>query len=256
MTMMDGSMQEQPAAVPAWVIQAGERRARWAWAQALVWTDRMLRALEQGVKGGVWFSLIDKVWSVSNLRAAWARVARNNGAAGVDHVTVEMFEQRLEANLATLSDQLRTGNYRSQAVRRHSIPKTGGTERPLGIPTVRDRVVQGALRQVLEPIFERDFAQHSYGFRPGRGCKDALRRVDQLLKAGYTHVVDADLKSYFDTIPHDKLMAVVEKKVADGRVLKLIESFLAADVMEGLSRWTPESGSPQGAVVSPLLSNI
>jgi len=112
------------------------------------------------------------------------------------------------------------------------------------------------LRQVLEPIFERDFAQHSYGFRPGRGCKDALRRVDQLLKAGYTHVVDADLKSYFDTIPHDKLMAVVEKKVADGRVLKLIESFLAADVMEGLSRWTPESGSPQGAVVSPLLSNI
>jgi RNA-directed DNA polymerase len=256
MTVTDGSMQQQPAAVPARAIQAGERRARWAWAEAMVWTDRMLRALEEGVKGGVWFSLMDKVGSISNLRSAWAKVARNDGAAGIDHVTVAMFEQHLEANLETLAEQLRTGTYRPQAVQRRIIPKAGGGQRPLGIPTVRDRVVQGALRQVLEPIFERDFARHSYGFRPGKGCKDALRRVEELLEAGYGCVVDADLKSYFDTIPHDKLMACVGEKVADGPVLKLIESLLTADVMDGLSRWTPESGSPQGAVISPLLSNI
>src|SRR5262249_30225727 len=121
---------------------------------------------------------------------------------------------------------------------------------------VRDRVVQTALRMVVEPIFERDFAEHSYGFRPGRGCKDALRRVDELLKAGYTHVVDADLKSYFDTIPPDRLVALVGQKVSDGRILSLIEAFLKQGVLDGLREWTPEEGSPQGAVISPLLSNI
>lgn len=216
----------------------------------------MLKALEEGVKGGVWFSLIDKVWSQRNLASAWSQTARNGGAAGIDHVTVAMFEGRLEENLTELSQALRTGTYRPQAVRRHYIPKAGGGERPLGIPTVRDRVAQGALRHVLEPIFERDFSPHSYGFRPGKGCKDALRRVDELLKAGYVHVVDADLKSYFDTIPHDKLLECVGRKVADGRVLALIESFLTAGVMEGLMAWTPASGAPQGAVISPLLSNI
>jgi len=216
----------------------------------------MLTALEQGVKGGVWFSLIDKVWSPANLESAWARVKANDGAAGVDHVTVAMFERHLGTNLRGLSEQLRAGTYRPQAVRRVFIPKAGGGERPLGIPTVRDRVLQTALRHVLEPIFERDFARHSYGFRPGRGCKDALRRVDELLKAGYTHVVDADLKGYFDSIPHDRLMERVREKVADGRVLKLVEALLTQGVMEGLSRWTPTAGSPQGAVVSPLLSNV
>jgi RNA-directed DNA polymerase len=117
-------------------------------------------------------------------------------------------------------------------------------------------VVQTAVRAVLEPIFERDFAAQSYGFRPGRGCKDALRRVDELLKTGYTHIVDADLKSYFDTIPHDRLLAKVREKVSDGRVLKLIEAFLHQGVMDGLAEWTPEQGTPQGAVISPLLSNI
>jgi RNA-directed DNA polymerase len=126
----------------------------------------------------------------------------------------------------------------------------------LGIPTVRDRVVQAAIVNVIEPIFERDFAEHSYGFRPGRGCKDALRRVDQLLKKGYVHVVDADLKGYFDSIPHDRLMARLETKIADGSVLRLIESFLKADILDEASRWTPEAGAPQGAVLSPLLSNI
>jgi RNA-directed DNA polymerase len=137
------------------------------------------------------------------------------------------------------------------------IPKPGSREkRPLGVPTVRDRVVQAALCQVLEPIFERDFAAHSYGFRPNRGCKDALRRVDALLKAGYSWVVDADLKSYFDTIPREKLMERVSAKVSDGRVLSLVEAFLNQGVLEEMKLWTPEAGTPQGGVISPLLSNI
>jgi len=216
----------------------------------------MLTALEQGVKGGVWFSLIDKVYSTSNLQAAFAKVKTNGGAAGCDRQTIAMYETQLEANLEDLSDQLRLDSYRPRRIRRVYIPKPGGRERrPLGIPTVRDRIVQTALRSVMEPIFERDFAEHSYGFRPGRGCKDALRRVDGLLKAGYTHVVDVDLKSYFDTIPHEPLMGRVREKIADGRVLKLIESFLTQGVMDGLDEWVPTAGSPQGAVISPLLSN-
>ena len=121
---------------------------------------------------------------------------------------------------------------------------------------MRDRVVQGAVRHVIEPIFEKEFAAHSYGFRPGRGCKDALRRVDQLLKQGYVYVVDIDLKSYFDTIPHDRLMGRLRERIADGRMLGLIESFLKAGIMDGLTEWEPEAGAPQGAVLSPLLSNI
>jgi len=217
----------------------------------------MLTALEQGVKGGKWFSLIDKIHPARTLRAAFSQVAANKGAAGVDHVTVTMFDDRLEENLKRLSEDLQSGLYRPQQIRRHYIPKPGSKEkRPLGIPTVRDRVVQTAVLNALEPIFEREFAEHSYGFRPGRGCKDALRRVDQLLKAGYTYVVDADLKSYFDTIPHDRLLALVAQKVSDGRVLSLIEAFLKQGVLDGLREWTPEEGSPQGGCISPLLSNI
>lgn len=179
--------------------QAGEVRARWAWVEEAVWTERMLTALEQGVQGDVWFRLIDKVFSLRNLQAAFARVKANGGAAGVDHQTTAMFADHLDANLERLSEQLRLDTYQPQAIRRVHIPKLGSDEtRPLGIPTVRDRVVQTALRNVLEPIFEREFAAHSYGFRPGLGCKDALRRVTKLLGAGYTHVVDVDLKSYFD----------------------------------------------------------
>lgn len=217
----------------------------------------MLAALEQGVKGGVWFSLIDKVYSRTNLYESFTKVAANGGAAGIDRVTVEQFDRQLLRNLEKLSAQLREGNYRPRAVKRVHIPKPGTNEtRPLGIPTVRDRVVQGAVRHVLEPIFERQFAEHSYGFRPGRGCKDALRRVDGLLKEGYRYVVDVDLKSYFDTIPHDKLLADVRQRVSDSRVLGLIEAFLKAEIMEDLKHWTPENGAPQGAVLSPLLSNV
>jgi RNA-directed DNA polymerase len=217
----------------------------------------MLTALEQGVKGGRWHTLIDKVYAPRTLEAATAQVVSRKGAAGVDHVTVTAFAERSQIELAKLSQELRDGTYRPQAVRRVRIPKPGTREtRPLGIPTVRDRVVQTAVVKVLEPIFERGFAEHSYGFRPGRGCRDALRRVDALLKAGYHYVVDADLKSYFDTIPHDRLLARLKTCVADGRVLSLIEGFLKAGILEGLTEWTPTEGAPQGAVLSPLLSNV
>jgi len=217
----------------------------------------MLAALEQGVKGGRWFSLVDKVYAPATLRAAFATVKANQGAAGVDHQTIAMYDARLDANLAELSRSLQTGTYRPQGIRRHRIPKPGTTEpRPLGIPTVRDRVVQAAVRLVLEPIFERDFAPHSYGFRPQRSAKDALRRVEALLKAGYVHVVDVDVQGYFDSIPHAPLRALVQAKVSDGRVLALIEAFLGQEIFDGLSHWTPETGTPQGAVLSPLLSNI
>jgi RNA-directed DNA polymerase len=232
------------------------RRDRWKWAQAQVWTDRMLASLEYGVKGEVWFRLIDKVYDRRNLWASWCKSAGNKGAPGVDGITMDHYQKDVEANLAWLSEKLRNGSYRPKAIRRTFIPKADGKLRPLGIPTVEDRIVQGAVRHVIEPIFEKEFAPHSYGFRPGKGCKDALRRVDELLKQGYRFVVDADLKSYFDTIPHGKLMQLVRERVADGRVLGLIESFLKAHIMEGLKGWTPMAGAPQGCVLSPLLSNI
>jgi RNA-directed DNA polymerase len=246
-----------PVPRPAGATQDGDIRLRWSWTERAVWTDRMLTALEQGVKGGCWFSLMDKVDALRNLEAAYQQVARNRGAPGIDHVTVEHFGGRLSDELPRLHEQLQDGSYRPQAVKRVQIPKPGTSEtRPLGIPTVRDRVVQAAVVNAIEPIFEREFAEQSYGFRPGRGCKDALRRVDKLLQEGYVYVVDADLKSYFDTIPHDRLMSRIQERIADGRVLSLIKSFLKADILDGLTHWTPEAGAPQGAVLSPLLSNV
>lgn len=246
--------------VPEGAKQIGDIYDRWPWVEVVVWTERMLTALETGIKGGKWFSLIDKVYALPNLYVAFARVKANAGAAGVDQQTIEMFEQDLDANLQNLSAGLRDGNYRPAAVRREMIPKLGSRElRPLGIPTVRDRVAQTALRNVLEPIFERTFAAHSYGFRPQRGAKDALRRVDELLDAGAVWVVDADLRSYFDTIPHQQLRARIEEQIADGRVLELLDAFLQQDVLGEMNQPVavePETGTPQGAVVSPLLANI
>jgi len=253
----DKLKEERPQAVPETAKQGGELRARWAWTEPEVWTERMLAALENGVKGRVWFSLMDKVYSLKNLRAAWKRVERNGGAAGIDRQTVEDFAAQAESSLRWLHEELREDRYRPKAIRRHWIPKPGSQERrPLGIPTVRDRIVQGAIRNVIEPIFERKFVEHSYGFRPRRSCKAALRRVDGLLRDGYTWVVDADIKSYFDTIDPKRLMAEVSKEIADGRVLTLLQAILQQPVMEGLSEWTPMQGTPQGAVVSPLLANI
>jgi RNA-directed DNA polymerase len=238
--------------------QSGEARlAEWGWVEHSVWTERMLGALRRGVKGGVWFSLIDKVWRPETLEVAWKTVRRNGGSAGSDHQSVKDFERGLGEEIARLSKELRGGTYRPRPIRRVHIDKPGSREkRPLGIPCVRDRVVQAAVRLVIEPILEREFAPHSYGFRPGRGCKDALREVDRLLKAGYTYILDADLKAYFDSIPHSPLLADVGHYIADGRVLGLLEGFLKQDILEGLASWTPEEGSPQGAVISPLLGNL
>jgi RNA-directed DNA polymerase len=222
---------------------------------APIWTEAMLAALQTGVKGGKWHSLIDKVWRQDTLALGWAQVERNAGAAGVDRMSVERFAQARECYLGELASALRDGSYLPQPVRRVYIPKGKG-QRPLGIPAVKDRVVQAALKLVIEPIFEHEFEPRSYGFRQGLGCKDALREVDRHLKSGHCWVVDADLQSYFDTIPHASLLAKVGKRIADGRVLGLIEQFLKQDIMEDMKRWTPTSGSPQGAVISPLLANI
>jgi RNA-directed DNA polymerase len=238
--------------------QTGETQTtQWDWVERSVWTERMLEALEKGVKGGVWFSLIDKVYRPTTLYAAWLSVKANKGKAGSDHQSIKDFEQDLTGNLDRLHQELKEGSYRPRPIRRAYIEKPGSKDkRPLGIPCVRDRVVQGALRLVIEPIFENVFVDRSYGFRPRRGCKDALREVARLLKAGYVQVVDADLKSYFDSIPHNKLLKEIGCYIADGRVMALIEAFLTQDILEGMALWTPEQGAPQGAVISPLLSNL
>ena len=243
-------------AVPETAKQAGEARP-FNWVERSIWTDRMLEALVKGVKGDVWFSLIDKVYRPTTLHAAWKAVRRNKGSAGTDHESVERFEQRLEENIAGLEEELRTGTYRPRPIKRVYIDKLGSKEkRPLGVPVVRDRVGQTAIRLVIEPIFETKFKSHSYGFRPNRGSKDALREVEKQLNDGLLWVVDADLKSYFDTIPHHRLMQRMEEKVSDGRMLELIELFLTQGVMDGIKEWTPETGTPQGGVISPLLANI
>lgn len=224
--------------------------------EASIWTKRMLAALGNGVKGGKWFSLIDKVTRLKTLELAWRKVARNKGAAGVDGQSVKRFGHKAGKYLEELSQDLMAGTYRPQPIKRVEIPKGPGKTRPLGIPVVKDRIVQTALKMVIEPIFEHEFVESSYGFRPGRGCKDALREVDHLIKQGYTHVVDADMASYFDSIAHDRMMAQVEQRISDGRILDLIGGYLDQDVMSDMQRWTPVSGTPQGAVISPLLANL
>jgi len=247
----------QAPVVPERATQGAETLGRdWSWVEATVWSERMLAALGNGVKGGRWFSLIDKVYRIETLKVAWQKVKGNAGAAGVDGQSVKQFEVRAEMYLKELSIALERGTYRPMPVRRVEISKGGGKLRPLGIPVVKDRIVQTALKFVLEPIFEREFLKMSYGFRPGLGCKDALREVAGWLKEGYTFVVDADLRSYFDTIAHARLMERVKEQVSDGRVLELIEAFLHQDIVKEMERWTPVGGTPQGAVISPLLANI
>lgn len=217
----------------------------------------MLEALHRGVQGGKWHNLIDKVYAERNLARAHERVAGNRGARGVDGVTVARYGEDLEHNQRLLGERLRSGSYEPLPVRRVHIPKPGGAgTRPLGIPCVRDRIAQCALKQVIEPIFEARFHPSSHGFRPGRGCKDALRETESLLESGRTVVVDADIRGFFDNIDQSRLLARVRERIADGRVLDLVEAFLRQGVMEGTARWTPETGVPQGAVVSPLLANI
>ena len=250
--------EEPSVSVPARDKQAEEDLWQRHKAERGVWTEPMLAALERGLKGNKWFSLIDKVWSERTLELAWEKVRVNAGACGVDGITIDRFTKDSPSRLLAVTEQLKQGTYQPKPVKRVWIDKPGSAEkRPLGIPTVTERVVQAAIRMVIEPIFENRFAKHSYGFRPGCGCKDALRRVEELLRAGHTHVVDVDIKGYFDAIPHDRLMAQVREHVADGRVLGLIEGFLKQGVSEGTD-WheAKEEGTPQGGVISPLLANI
>ena len=218
----------------------------------------MLATLERGIKGDKWYSLIDKVWKMENLQSAVANVARNKSKQKPDGQRGRRYAEQKDWRLPTLQSKLRNGDYQPQPVRRVWIPKLGSRElRPLGIPPVENRVVEMAVRQVIEPIFEQTFAEQSYGFRPRRGAKDALRRVQQLLNAGLIWIVDADVKGYYDNIPQDKLLAAVAEHISDGAVLELLRRFLEQGVMESGKGWQPtETGTPQGAVISPLLANI
>jgi RNA-directed DNA polymerase len=214
--------------------------------------------LENKVRGGKWHALIDKVYAELNLFTAARKVTGKGKAAGVDGQSCDEFEEHLLVETRQLAEQLKDQSWRPGAVRRVHIPKPGrpNETRPLGIPTVRDRVVQRAIVNVIEPILDHQFHERSFGFRHGRGAHDALRIVEQKLADGYVYVVDADLKSYFDTIPKDRLLALVKEHISDSRMLKLIRMFLDQSIMEELREWTPIAGVPQGAVLSPVLSNL
>jgi RNA-directed DNA polymerase len=216
----------------------------------------MLTALENGVKGRKWFSLIDKVYKTDTLSAAWQKVRRNKGAAGIDNISTQKFEAKREQYLAELEKELKDGTYRPKAVKRRYIPKGQGRVRPLGIPTIKDRIAQQAVKAAIEPIFEKEFLDVNYGFRPGKSAKQAIAKVSSLIEEGYVWVVDADLQSYFDTISHSKLMDKIQMRISDGRILSLIEMWLKNEVIEECKNWIPDQGSPQGGVISPLLSNI
>src|SRR5215813_12427640 len=203
-------------------------------------------------------SMIDTVYQPKNLRAAWDKVKANRGSGGIDGQSLEAVEQGLEEHLHRLHEDLRTDRYQPLPVRRVDIPKAGkpGEWRPLGIPAVIDRVCQQALLNRLEPIFEPLFDDSSFGYRPGRSAKDALRKMWREIEAGAEWIVDADLKDYFGSIDHDKLMTLVAQRVADGRVLTLVERMLTAGAMQHGRLFPTTPGTPQGGVVSPLLSNI
>lgn len=203
-------------------------------------------------------SLVDKVYSRKNLKLAWERVRANEGASGTDGISIEAFAGNLEQNLERLHQELRDGTYQPQAVRRLEIPKRGapGKTRPLGIPSVYDRVCQQALVNRLEPIFEKVFDPSSFGYRKGRKTADALTKIWREVVAGNEWIVDADLKDYFGSVDHDKLITLVGKQIADGRVLGLIQHILTAGYDEKGQKFPTPRGTPQGGVISPLLSNI
>ena len=202
-------------------------------------------------------SLIDKVWNWKNLNEAWKKVKKNKGAAGIDKVTIDEFERNLEQNLNEIQRLLRQDKYEPTPVNRVYIPKSDGKQRPLGIPIIRDRVVQQALKNVIEPIFEAEFLDSSFGYRAERSAKQAIEQIEAVRDEGHEWVLDADIKAFFDTVNHEKLMDAVAERISDGRVLRLIRAFLKADIMEqGLGLRENVIGTPQGGVISPLLANI
>lgn len=206
------------------------------------------------------YILYDKIFQPYMLREAWQQVRTNQGSAGVDGVTISDIEANdIDNYLQELSEELRKRTYKPQAVKRVMIPKANGGERPLGIPTVKDRIVQTVCKMIIEPIFEADFEDSSYGFRPQRSSKDAMKAIKEHLKNGKTEVLDADLSKFFDSIPHDKLMLTLKERIADPRILQLIYSWLKAPVKEknGMSGGKKnKTGTPQGGVISPLLGNV
>jgi RNA-directed DNA polymerase len=227
--------------------------------------QRKLYLKAKAEPGFRFYQLYDKVWRADMLAHAYALCRSNAGAPGVDGLTFDMIEEAgLEQWLAKLCEDLRQKTYRPQAVRRVMIPKPAGGERPLGIPTIRDRVVQMAVKLVIEPIFEADFDDSAYGYRPRRDAADAIKEVHRLLQRGYTDVVDADVSKYFDTIPHAQLMQSVARRIVDRQVLQLIKLWLKAPVEErdadGKGRMSGgkdnDCGTPQGGVISPLLANL
>ena len=202
------------------------------------------------------YSLIDKIWAPTNLEQAFLDVKRNRGSHGVDNITIKDYEINLEHNLRVLQQSLKDKSYRTKPVRRVYIPKSDGSKRPLGIPTVEDRVVQAAFKRKLEPIFEKKFLPCSFGFRPNKNAHMAIEKIRKDLMDGYTFVIDADIKTYFDTIPHAKLLAMIKEEVVDGSVLAMIEQFLQSGVLDNGIYYESTTGSPQGGVISPLLANI
>lgn len=203
-----------------------------------------------------YYSLIDKVYQMNNLHEAWLSVKKNQGSGGMDGVSIGMYEKNVSTNLRELQRLLQQNRYVPDPVRRQYIEKENGKLRPLGIPTIRDRICQQAVRQIIEPIFEQDFYYYSFGFRAGYSAHQAIHTIRRAKRSGYEHVVDLDIVSFFDEIPHEGLMKKVQERISDGKVLTLIRGWLTAGVMEDDQFHETEIGSPQGGVISPLLANI
>jgi len=246
--------------VEAQLILIPKKRKEMSSAERVQLYQRRLYLKAKQEKDFRFYVLYDKIFLHYVMLEAWKRVKDNGGSAGVDGVTLEEIEEKgVEGFLKTLSEELRQQTYEPSAVKRVWLDKSGGGQRPLGIPTIKDRVAQMACMIVIEPIFEADFEEHSYGFRPNRSAHDAIAKIKEHLKAGRTEVYDADLSKYFDTIPHDKLMIALNERITDKRVLKLISKWLKAPVNED-GKFTggkkTKVGTPQGGVISPLLANL
>jgi len=204
-----------------------------------------------------YYSLIDKIYSKENLTKAYQQVKKNKGAPGIDGITIKAYGENLHENTEALHLELKTGRYEPSPVRRVEIPKPDGSSRPLGIPTVRDRVVQQSILNIIQPIFEKDFHPSSYGYRLGGSCQKAIAKAERFMnRYGLNHVVDMDLSKCFDTLNHEQIIEKVNRKISDGKVLKLLKQFLKAGIMKNGEYAQTLSGSPQGGVCSPLIANI